>query len=78
MYEDIKNKASQPPRFIGYTVIHRYRANNNAGQAVFGDGMCIMNEDLSEVVRYYDAEDADFKYIIEMIGRIKDEISEGK
>lgn len=49
-----------PREFIGYLVEHRFRAQNNSGDVMFGDVIYILNKDKSQIVAAYDSNDYDF------------------
>lgn len=73
-YDEIKKEASQEPAFIGYSIVHRYRAKNNAGQAVLGDVICVTDKDFSKILVSYDAEGDKFAFLSEMIKRVKEDL----
>lgn len=78
LYEDVKKEAREEPRFIGYIVTHRYRAHNNAGQTVFGDGLYLVDSDISKILWYGDTDDEEFASELELIQQVKDEIVRGE
>lgn len=54
--------------------MHRYRAKNNAGQAVLGDVICVTDKDFSKILSSYDAEGDEFAFLSEMIKRVKEDL----
>ena len=52
--DELKKELDKEPVFIGLKARHKYRANNNAGQTVFGETKFLFNKDLTEVVAEYD------------------------
>lgn len=55
--EELKKIIGRGRQFIGFKALHRYRANNNAGQTVFGEKMYLFDKELSKIVTIYDIED---------------------
>ncbi len=55
--EELKKIIGRGRQFIGFKALHRFRANNNAGQTVFGEKMYLFDKELSKIVTTYDIED---------------------
>ena len=58
--------------FQGYIVNHRFRAQNNAGNVLFGEYLFILNKDKTEIVAGYDVESEDFLNFTQMIGQLRE------
>jgi len=78
LYEGIKKKALEKPRFIGYVIGHSYRAKNNAGQTVFGGGAYLVDSEISNILWYHDTEDEEFSAIMELVRQIREDIAKGE
>lgn len=63
LVSEIKKILDKKVLFIGFKARHRYRANNNAGQTVFGDMEYLFDKDISKVVAAYDMDDKDYKAV---------------
>ena len=74
MYADICSKLSAQPKFIGFKAIHKYRAQNNAGQTVFGNTVFIIDDKFEKVLISYDEED--YKEIQEAFEQILEEFED--
>lgn len=55
--EELKKIIGRGRQFIGFKALHRYRANNNAGQTVFGEEIYLFDKELSKIVTTYNIED---------------------
>lgn len=60
---DLKTMFDKRQQFIGFKAWHRYRANNNAGQTVFGDMHFLFNKDLDKVIMVYDMSSNEYKVV---------------
>lgn len=60
---ELKKMLDREQLFIGFKARHRYRANNNAGQTVFGDMEYLFDKDISKVVAAYDMDGSDYKAV---------------
>lgn len=58
--DELKKELDKEPVFIGLKARHKYRANNNAGQTVFGETKFLFNKDLTEVVAEYDMDGEEY------------------
>lgn len=63
LVSDLKAVLEKEPQFIGFKARHRYRANNNAGQTVFGEAEFLFDEDISRVVTVYNMDDEKYKAV---------------
>ncbi len=63
LVEELKDMLDKEQRFIGFKARHRYRANNNAGQTIFGEMEYLFNRDLSKIVAAYDMDDDEYKAV---------------
>jgi len=58
----IKNRdTSKDGNFIGWQIIHRYRASNSEGVVSFGDVLFVMNKDMTKYYFRYSLEENDSK-----------------
>lgn len=61
--DELKSMLDKEPRFIGFKARHRYRANNNAGQTVFGEIKYLFDKDINQIVGSYDMENDEYKAV---------------
>ncbi len=61
--EELKVMLEKEQQFIGYKAWHRYRANNNAGQTIFGEMEYIFDKDISRIVAAYDMDGNEYKAV---------------
>lgn len=54
---------SKKKTFIGFKAIHRYRANNNAGQTVGGNMMFIFDKDLTKIIAAYEMDKEEYQAV---------------
>lgn len=74
---EIYEMASGEEESFGYQIVHRFRADNNAGQALVGDVLFIVDKDFTQIYASYEAEDPDYETLQEAIEIIKENISDG-
>lgn len=60
---ELKTILHKEKQFIGFKALHRYRANNNAGQTIFGEMEYLFDKDLKKIVATYDMDDDDYKAV---------------
>lgn len=60
---ELKTMLDKEQQFIGFKARHRYRANNNAGQTVFGEMEYLFDKDLSKIVISYDMDSEEYKAV---------------
>lgn len=58
--EELKAMIDEEQKFIGFKARHRYRANNNAGQTVFGKTEFLFDKDMTEIIAAYDMDDEEY------------------
>lgn len=63
LVDELKAMINKEQQFIGFKAQHRYRANNNAGQTVFGEMKYLFDKDMSEIVASYDMDDDEYKAV---------------
>jgi hypothetical protein len=61
--EELKKMFNEEKTFIGFKVIHTYRANNNAGQTVGGKAMFLLDKDMKKIVASYDMDSEEYKAV---------------
>lgn len=54
--EELKKMMDKERMFIGYKVQHRYRADNNAGNTLFGEKIYLFNKNMNQIVASYNYE----------------------
>jgi hypothetical protein bfra3_24022 len=60
---ELKTMLENEQQFIGFKVRHRYRANNNAGQTIFGETKYLFDKSLSKIVASYDMDSEEYKTV---------------
>lgn len=60
---ELKAAMEKKPQFIGFKATHSYRANNNAGQTMFGQMVFLFDKDISQVVEMYNGDESDYKAV---------------
>ncbi len=60
---ELKTMLDKERQFIGFKAWHRYRANNNAGQTVFGEMKYLFDKDIKKIVASYDMDDDEYKAV---------------
>ncbi|MBP3471082.1 MAG: hypothetical protein J6K41_02455 [Paraprevotella sp.] len=60
---ELKTMLDKERQFIGFKARHRYRANNNAGQTVFGEIKYLFDRDINKIVASYDMDDEEYKAV---------------
>ncbi len=61
--DELKVMLNKEQQFIGFKARHRYRANNNAGQTVFGEMEYMFDKDISRIITAYDMEDNEYRAV---------------
>lgn len=61
--DELKDMLDKERQFIGFKARHRYRANNNAGQTVFGEMKYLFDRDINKIVASYDMDDDEYKAV---------------
>lgn len=57
LVDEIKELVSSTPEFMGYKVIHRYRAQNNKGQVLIGECEIGLDQELTKVYYNFSTDD---------------------
>lgn len=60
---ELKTMLENEQQFIDFKVRHRYRANNNAGQTIFGETKYLFDKSLSKIVASYDMDSEEYKTV---------------
>lgn len=60
---ELKTMLENEQQFIGFKARHRYRANNNAGQTIFGETKYLFDKSLSKIVASYDMDSEEYKAV---------------
>ena len=60
---ELKTMLDKEQQFIGFKARHRYRADNNAGQTIFGEMKYLFDKDLRKIVATYDMDDDEYKAV---------------
>lgn len=68
--DELKSMLDKEQQFIGFKARHRYRANNNAGQTVFGEMKYLFDKDLSKIVASYDMDGYEYKAVQNAYGQM--------
>lgn len=58
--KELKTMLDKERKFIGFKAIHSYRANNNAGQTVFGKMIYLFDKDMKTIVASYDMKSEEY------------------
>lgn len=58
--DQLKTELQKEPVFIGFKARHKYRANNNAGNTVFGEAKFVFDKELTQVIAEYDMEGEEY------------------
>ena len=61
--DELKTMLDKEQLFIGFKARHRFRANNNAGQIVFGEMKYLFDKDMNKIVASYDMDDDEYKTV---------------
>lgn len=61
--EELRELASQEPKFIGYKATHRYRAQTNEGTTVFGETLFLFDEKIEKTLATYDVESEEYNAV---------------
>lgn len=75
-YEKVASMLQGEQKFIGYKVLHNYRADNNAGNTLIGNTIFFIDENFTEV--RYSLEVEEYNQIQEAISQFKEQIEEEK
>ena len=74
VYLEIVQELAKEPKFIGYIATHNYRADNNAGNTLIGNGVFIIDPDFKKVL--FKCEMEDYNEIQDNINTLVEQIKE--
>lgn len=60
---ELKTMLDKEQLFIGFKARHRFRANNNAGQIIFGEMKYLFDKDMNKIIASYDMDDDEYKTV---------------
>ena len=63
LVEEIKAETQKTPSFIGFKARHKYRANNNAGNTVFGMQLFLFDKEISSIITSYDMDAEEYQLV---------------
>lgn len=61
--DELKSILSKEKQFIGFKARHRFRANNNVGQTIFGEMMYLFDKNMNQIVASYDMDSEEYKAV---------------
>lgn len=61
--DELKIMLDEGQHFIGFKARHRYRANNNAGQTIFGEMKYLFDKNMKRIVISYDMDGEEYKAV---------------
>ena len=73
--EELERLLKQKETFIGFSAIHSYHANNNAGQTVAGNIEFIFDKDMKEIVAEYDMDSEEYQAVSYLYKEMRGESS---
>lgn len=73
LVDELKIMVDKERQFIGFKARHRYRANNNAGQTVFGEMKYLFDKNMKQIVASYDMCDEEYKTVQMVYKQMLDE-----
>ena len=68
----IQTLLANEPEFIGYQVVHHYRAVTKSGSIFTGKEFLVLDKDLSKILFAYDMDSDAYKLVKEMIRQLKE------
>ena len=63
LVDELKSELEKEPQFLGFKARHRYRAQNNGGQVVFGEAKYLFDKDITQIVSVYDMDGDEYKAV---------------
>jgi len=69
--EELRKMEERKPTFIGYSAIHRYRAETNGGWIAFGTIQFLLDKDMSKIVATFDLDSHEFKEMQETLEEMR-------
>lgn len=73
--EELKRLLEQKETFIGFSAIHSYHANNNAGQTVAGNIEFIFDKEMKEIIAEYDMDGEEYQAVSRLYKEMRGESS---
>lgn len=73
-YEKVITMLQGERKFIGYKVLHNYRADNNAGNTLIGNMIFFIDENFTEV--QYSMESEEYSQVQDAISQFKEQMEE--
>lgn len=61
--EQLMADLQEEPQFIGFKAWHRFRAQNNDGQTVFGETAFLFDANFSQIIYAWDMDDIEYKTV---------------
>lgn len=63
LIDEIRAETQKSPSFIGFKAKHKYRANNNAGNTVFGMQLFLFDKEISSIITSYDMDAEEYQLV---------------
>jgi hypothetical protein len=63
LVEELKKDLEKESQFIGFKAKHRYRAQTNGGQIVFGEVKYLFDKEITKIVSAYDMDGDEYKAV---------------
>ena len=63
LVEELKKDLEKESQFIGFKAKHRYRAQTNGGQIVFGEIKYLFDKEITKIVSAYDMDGDEYKAV---------------
>lgn len=63
LVEELKKDLEKESQFIGFKAKHRYRAQTNGGQIVFGEVKFLFDKEITKIVSAYDMDGDEYKAV---------------
>lgn len=63
LIDEIRAETQKSPSFIGFKAKHKYRANNNAGNTVFGMQLFLFDKEISSITTSYDMDAEEYQLV---------------
>lgn len=71
--KELKAMLESEQQFIGFRAQHSFRAENNAGQTVFGHREYLFDKDMSEIIAAYDMDSDEYKTVVSIFDQMLEE-----
>lgn len=63
LIDEIRAETQKSPSFIGFKAKHKYRANNNAGNTMFGMQLFLFDKEISSIITSYDMDAEEYQLV---------------